>query len=776
MTTPTKRAHAHAAARSDREIESVKSEYRDKLRSIQAAFTPPLSNGELSAALGLADGAARGGGSDVGRFVSEAPRLRRARPNTDVRALIDSLIEGELLIGVQDGVPGARRATIICTADDLPRLERAWQVRSMIVGEVQHAQTGAPQWDDAFSWDTFGGGRGGAVHGAMTSSRWVGRHQVSSIGLGAMRLSTTDLDPEAARDVLLAALDRGVRLIDTADSYSLGEKDIGANERLIGEVLTERDAWDDVLVATKVGLKRPGGRWVPNGRPDHLKAAAEASLKALGVDALPLLQLHVIDRDVPLAESLGALIELRDAGKVVDIGVCNVSPEQAQEAYEIAQIISVQNPVSFSSPGVARDEEFMRWCHEHGVALIAHSPLAGHRRVGALRKNRTLLELGTFGSPESVALRWLLGLGPGVIPIPGATRRESILASADAASERLSGAAEAKLDARHQWAGPLRRELWARRATSSEGSVLVMGIPAAGKTTSVAPFTRRGYVRFNRDTVGGSLAALTKSVREHLAAGGRRIVADNTYPTKRSRGEMIRAAEEHGLPTACMWVQTSTDDALFNACWRMLDRCGRLLSPEEMKIESKLDPNLFPPGAVFRFEQLFEEPTLDEGFESVVPVAFNRRLPDGFDNRALILDYDGTLRTTTSGAPYPRDPDEIEILPNRTETLQRYVDDGFRLVGVSNQAGIARGDLTQEQADACFSCTNELLGFEIDVRYSQYAAGSWCRKPMPGLGVFLIREHALDPAKCVMVGDMDSDRIFARTCGFTYSEATHFFE
>ena len=771
MTTPTKRARARAAERATRAVAAVKDEYRTKLERLKSAFVPPLSNAELSDALGLGSRHP----SPVGRFVSTADRLRNARPNTELRALVDAILDGELLIAVQSGVPGAKRATLVCAPADVARLERAWQVRSMVTGPVHRDSETPAQWDDAFAWDTFGGGRSASAGRDLGGTRWIGPYEVSPLGLGAMRLSTTDLERERARDVLVTALRLGVRFIDTADSYCLDQSGVGANERLIASVLDELGLRDEVLVATKAGLTRPQGRWIPDGRPEHLTAAVEASLVALGSEAVSLLQLHVVDPKVPLADSLGALVKLREAGKIREIGVCNVSFEQAREALELAQIISVQNPVSFSAPGTARAEGFVRWCHEQGVALIAHSPLGGHRRVGALRRNARLRAVAADGPPETIALRWLLGLGPGVIPIPGATRRESVEACIKAAAMALSETETARLDADHDWAPGVREAAWARRATSSTGSVLVMGVPAAGKTTFVEPLVRRGYRRFNRDLAGGTLAAITGEVQQFLHDGGRRLVADNTYPTRRSRGEMVRAAEAYGLSTACIWLQTSIDDALFNACWRMLERCGHLLSPDEVKEASKHDPNLFPPAAVFRYEQLFEVPTLDEGFESIHATPFERRFGDEHVNKALVVDYDGTLRATKSGAPYPRSPEDIEILPRRREILERYASDGFLLLGVSNQAGIARGDVDAAMVEACFQRTNELLGHDIDVRYSPHAAGSWCRKPMPGLGVNLIRDYALNPTDCIMIGDMESDRVFARICGFTYANHSQFF-
>jgi HAD superfamily hydrolase (TIGR01662 family) len=207
----------------------------------------------------------------------------------------------------------------------------------------------------------------------------------------------------------------------------------------------------------------------------------------------------------------------------------------------------------------------------------------------------------------------------------------------------------------------------------------------------------------------------------------------------------------------------------------MVRKYGQILQPGEMP---KKDPNCFPAMVLFAYKKSFEKPTRAEGFSSIDVALFERKTPKEYVNKALILDYDGTLRQTKSGDHYPTDIDDIEILPGRREKLQEYVDKGYLLLGVSNQSGVEKGNLTWEEAASYFDRTNELLGHDIDFKFCphhSFPIRCFCRKPMTGLGVELIETYKLDPSKCIMVGDMKSDNTFANRCGFQYISADEFF-
>jgi histidinol-phosphate phosphatase family protein len=257
------------------------------------------------------------------------------------------------------------------------------------------------------------------------------------------------------------------------------------------------------------------------------------------------------------------------------------------------------------------------------------------------------------------------------------------------------------------------------------------------------------------------------------------VVLDNTYATRVSRYPLIRMAHAHGVPVRCRFLATPIQEAYTNVVLRILERHGKLLGPDELKELGKDDPNLPPPAAMASWAASFEAPHVDEGFSAVEEVPFVRRVDPQFTGRGLLLDVDGTLRRTKSGEIYPRDPDDVELLPGRREVLQRWIDEGYRLFFVSNQSGVASETVTRAAVDACFARTVELLGLPVtEVAYCPhpaFPAGCFCRKPLPGLGVALIQRHQLAREHMWMVGDMDSDRDFARALGVRYVDAEVFF-
>ncbi|MET0835064.1 MAG: aldo/keto reductase, partial [Actinomycetota bacterium] len=279
-------------------------------------------------------------------------------------------------------------------------------------------------------------------------TRRLGGLQVSAIGLGEMPMSLAGR-PDEAQSVrtIHAALDAGVTLIDTADAYCIDESEVGHGERLVARALT---AWpgdrDRVLVATKGGHTREGGEWYLDGRPAHLRQACEASLRALGVEAIGLYQFHRPDPKVPFVESVGAMAELKAAGKVRLVGLSNVSVDQITQARQLVEVASVQNEFS---PRFRRSEGELAFCAAQRIAFLPWSPLGGIGRGGSLGgRHRAFAEVAEAHgvSPQQVALAWELAKAPVVIPIPGASRPETITDSAAAATLRLSADDLARLD------------------------------------------------------------------------------------------------------------------------------------------------------------------------------------------------------------------------------------------------------------------------------------------------------------------------------------------
>ena len=279
-------------------------------------------------------------------------------------------------------------------------------------------------------------------------TRRLGGLQVSAIGLGEMPMSLAGR-PDEARSIrtIHAALDAGVTLIDTADAYCLDGSEIGHGERLVGKAL---DAWpgdrDRVLVATKGGHTREGREWGLDGRPEHLRQACEASLRALGVGAIGLYQLHRPDPKVPFLESVGALAELREAGKVRLVGLSNVGVDQIRQASQVVEVASVQNEFS---PRFRRSEGELVFCAAQRIAFLPWSPLGGigrGRDLGGRHAAFAEVAAAHGVSPQQVALAWELAKAPVVIPIPGASRPETITDSAAAATLRLTDDDLARLD------------------------------------------------------------------------------------------------------------------------------------------------------------------------------------------------------------------------------------------------------------------------------------------------------------------------------------------
>jgi aryl-alcohol dehydrogenase-like predicted oxidoreductase len=232
------------------------------------------------------------------------------------------------------------------------------------------------------------------------------------IGYGALRLCgpyafEPTPDRPAAHRVLRTAVDLGVTLIDTADSYGLGD-----NEELIAEALHPYPP--GLVIATKAGHSRPSrGSWVPLGRPEYLRQQTELSLRRLRLDRIELFQLHRIDPEVPLADQVGALRDLRDQGKIGHVGLSEVTVEELTEAERITPIASVQNRYNLED---RMHESVLDHCAAHGIAFIPWLPVGGGRL--AERELRAVAaEIGA--TPTQTALAWLLHRSPVTVPIPG---------------------------------------------------------------------------------------------------------------------------------------------------------------------------------------------------------------------------------------------------------------------------------------------------------------------------------------------------------------------
>ena len=258
----------------------------------------------------------------------------------------------------------------------------------------------------------------GTINAALAGTiDFGGDLSVNRFGFGAMRITGPGIwgepqDPGEARRVLRRALELGINLIDTADSY--GPE---VSERLIAETLYPYP--DELVIATKGGLDRPGpGRWTPNGRPEHLRKACEGSLRRLRVDEIDVYQYHRPDPEVPLEESIGTLVELKDQGKIRHIGLSNVSVDEIKRAQKLTPIVSVQNRYNILD---RESEDVLEYCSGEDMVFIPWRPVGGGELeeadglVAALaRKYRA--------TPSQVALAWLLAHSPAMLPIPGTSK------------------------------------------------------------------------------------------------------------------------------------------------------------------------------------------------------------------------------------------------------------------------------------------------------------------------------------------------------------------
>lgn len=272
-----------------------------------------------------------------------------------------------------------------------------------------------------------------AAKGVPTTFRIGGDLKVNRLGFGAMRITGDGIwgwpaDRDNAKKVLRRAVDLGVNFIDTADAY--GPE---VSELLIAEALHPYPK--GLVIATKGGLTRPGpGAWVPNGRPEYLAQCVDNSLKRLKLDRIDLWQLHRIDKKVPVEDSLGAIKQAQDAGKIRHVGLSEVTAEEIERAKKVVPIVSIQNRYNIED----RDSDTaLRYCEKNQLGFIPWAPIGGggHGSLGkrldeeAKRRNVTGIQL---------ALAWLLWKSPVMLPIPGTSKIEHLEENVAAEKIQLS--------------------------------------------------------------------------------------------------------------------------------------------------------------------------------------------------------------------------------------------------------------------------------------------------------------------------------------------------
>lgn len=273
---------------------------------------------------------------------------------------------------------------------------------------------------------------------------------ISAIALGGMPLSLSSRPPESqAIEVIHRALDLGVTLIDTADSYCKDESDKHHNERLISKAIQQYNGdTSNVIIATKGGLMRPNGDWTRNGNPDHLRETIKVSFESLGGNKpIDIWQYHAPDPNYTIAESLTPVKEAVKAGLIRFVGVSNFSVEQIKQARDVVDIVSVQNQYNPWSRQPESDG-VLEYCEQKKLTFLPWSPLGGSRRVSRLQDIPVISKLAQEkgASVYSIVLAWLRAKSPVIVPIPGASKITSIEDSVRSLEVTLSNEEVSKID------------------------------------------------------------------------------------------------------------------------------------------------------------------------------------------------------------------------------------------------------------------------------------------------------------------------------------------
>jgi HAD superfamily hydrolase (TIGR01662 family) len=302
--------------------------------------------------------------------------------------------------------------------------------------------------------------------------------------------------------------------------------------------------------------------------------------------------------------------------------------------------------------------------------------------------------------------------------------------------------------------------------------ILITGYSSAGKSTLLNKFVKKGYQPINLKNP--SLDLIINKLNKNYS----KIALFGEYITINDRKPIIKLAKKFNFLINCVWLNTSFKDALFNTCLKMIQKKGKVLSPEDFEN----DLEFFSPVKLFEQKKIIEEnknqfPSLKEGFNKIKKINFKRNWSKEYKNKALILDFDDTLRFSKGKNKWPECPEDVAILPNRKKILKNYLNQKYKLLGVSNQSAIHKG-LPESRCISCFEETIRQLEIKIEYLYCPHKSSPiscYCRKPLPALGVYWIEKYKLNPKNCIMVGDNETDKEFAKNCGFKYIHPDLFF-
>lgn len=513
-------------------------------------------------------------------------------------------------------------------------------------------------------------------------------------GLGCLRLVE-----EAA---LAEAVKRGIPWIDTARVYP-------GSEALVAQHIPDGAA----KVVTKCGMQ-PGYR--PDGLASAILADARASVAALGRPP-DLLLLHAPDDAVDLATSARALARAQREGLARAVGLSNVTRGQIERVAGMMEIAGIEVALGPYDDTAARGG-IVGWCRDHGVPLLAYSVFGGPKGVARLRRDEVVRRIAAVhgATAEAVMLAYVRGLAPVIVPLVGARTAAQVVV----AEVALNGGERAQLDARFPGLAEARQTRRSPAEPRAE-AVLLMGIPGAGKSRLARDFVESGYLRLNRDELGGTLKTIARKLGDALASGATRIVLDNTYVSRATRNDVLRIAHAAGAAVRCVHAATSLADAQVNLALRMLERHGALLGGSDLR--RKDDPGFFAPPVLHRMHRDLEPPGADEGFAAIETVPFVR---EGAPGRAAHI-----VPASRALAERARRPDALLLVY------------GWR-----------------EPAPT--------LDGNHDIALCTHPAGPplcWCRPPLPGLVLALARRNGVDLRASTFVATTHAERALGAMLG-----------
>lgn len=319
--------------------------------------------------------------------------------------------------------------------------------------------------------------------------------------------------------------------------------------------------------------------------------------------------------------------------------------------------------------------------------------------------------------------------------------------------------------------------------------IILIGFQASTKSTAAKEICENvpNAVIVSRDTEGGTIEQLLTKVENHIK-DEKVVVVDNTNLTKATRKLFIDLGKKLGVPVDGQYFKTTIEDCQIRHLKRMYEKFGQIyqtMSTAKKGLKDSPNPHMFGPVVLFKARKDLEEPQKSEGFHHLIMRLVPQiTWPPEHKNKALFMDIDGTIRITEHlPNKYPTDPEEVELVHDKERMrakIESYRTIGYKLIGISNQSGIAKGTVTQEQVDAIFEKTRNLLGYteaEFPIMYCPHQSmpiTCFCRKPQSGMAMEAIMKLQLNPHECIMVGDMKTDEQMATRLNIPYIDVADF--